>query len=48
MMENYDIQTALEKMLVDKLQNDEDLSTESKPQLLTNYFYAKGYLKRNI
>lgn len=48
MMENYDIQTALEKMLVDKLQNDEDLSAESKTQLLAHYFSAKGYLKRNI
>jgi len=47
-MDNYDIQTGLEKMLVEKLKNDEGLTNESRTQLLTHYFSAKGYLKRNI
>lgn len=48
MMDNYDIQSRLEKMLVERLQNDKDMSKEAKTQLLTHYFSAKGYLKRNI
>lgn len=48
MMDNYDIQSGLEKMLFERLQKDEDLSTEARSQLLTHYFSAKGYLKRNI
>ena len=48
MMDKYDIQSRLEKMLFERLQNDDDLSKDTNTQLLTHYFSAKGYLKRNI
>lgn len=45
---NLDIQTGLEKMLVEKLQSDDSLSEELKNQLTTFYFSAKESLKSNI
>lgn len=45
---NRDIQTGLEKMLVEKLQSDDSLSEELKNQLTTFYFSAKESLKSNI
>lgn len=43
-----DIQTELEKIMVDRLQSDAELSDELRSQFLTDYFSAKTYLKRNI
>ena len=48
MMDNYDVQSCLEKMLFVGVQKDDDLSNDARTQLLTHYFSAKGYLKRNI
>lgn len=42
------IQTELEKIMVDKLQSDEQLSGELKSQFIANYLTAKNYFKRNI
>ena len=47
-MDNYDIKSGLEKKLVDRLQNDEEISSDIRTQLLTNYFSAREYLNRNI
>ena len=48
MDELLDIQTELEKIMVDRLQSDEKISDELRSQLLTDYFSAKNYFKRNI
>lgn len=45
---NLDMETDLEKMLMEKLQSDTSLSKELKSQLLTYYLSAKDYLCRNI
>lgn len=42
------METDLEKMLMDKLQFDKEISEELKEQLLTYYKVAKDYLSRNI
>ena len=43
-----DIQTGLEKMLVEKLKFDDSITEELKSQLTTYYFSAKESLKRII
>ena len=43
-----EIQSELEKIMVDRLQFDAKLSDELKSQFLTDYLSAKNYFKRNI
>ena len=43
-----DIQTELEKIMVESLKSDDKLSDDLKSQFLADYFSAKNYFKRNV